>query len=125
VTTMGLLAMQQAPQLVGEGELTRGIAAVGVVLALLALGAWALRRGTFGPLNRKARGLIRVETTVPLGERRSLMVVSVEGRRLLLGLTPVQVSLVTELQRGDAFATTLDRASETERAAPDAQAHHG
>jgi flagellar protein FliO/FliZ len=107
----GLLAMQTAP-LVGDGELTRGVAAVGVVLALLALGAWALRRGAFGALNKKARGLIRIETTVPLGERRSLMVVTVEGRRLLLGLTPVQVSLVTELERGESFDAALDKASQ-------------
>ena len=40
---------------------------------------------------------VRVEATVQLGERRSLMVVTIEGRRLLLGLTPMQVSLVTEL----------------------------
>jgi flagellar biogenesis protein FliO len=40
---------------------------------------------------------VKVEGAVPLGERRALMVVSVEGRRLLLGLTPMSVSLVTEL----------------------------
>ena len=34
---------------------------------------------------------------MPLGERRSLVIVSVEGRRLLLGLTPGQISMVTEL----------------------------
>jgi flagellar biogenesis protein FliO len=33
-----------------------------------------------------------VETAVPLGERRSLVIVSVEGRRILLGLTPGQIS---------------------------------
>ena len=39
---------------------------------------------------RCARGsrAIAVETAVPLGERRSLVIVAVEGRRLLLGLTP-------------------------------------
>jgi flagellar biogenesis protein FliO len=39
-----------------------------------------------------------VETAVALGERRSLVIVSVEGRRLLLGLTPTTMQLVTELQ---------------------------
>jgi flagellar biogenesis protein FliO len=34
---------------------------------------------------------------VALGERRSLVIVSVEGRRLLLGLTPTSMSLVAEL----------------------------
>jgi uncharacterized protein (DUF697 family) len=35
--------------------------------------------------------------------------VAVEGRRLLLGLTPVQVSLVTELRAGQVFDQALDR----------------
>jgi flagellar biogenesis protein FliO len=38
-----------------------------------------------------------IESATPLGERRSLVIVKVEGRRLLLGLTPMNVSLVTEL----------------------------
>jgi flagellar biogenesis protein FliO len=48
---------------------------------------------------------------VPLGERRSLVVVSVEGRRLLLGLTPAQVSLVTELAAAPpaGFQDAVDR----------------
>ena len=50
-------------------------------------------------LHHVSRRSVRVEATVPLGERRSLMVVAIEGRRLLLGLTPMQVSLVTELTR--------------------------
>jgi flagellar protein FliO/FliZ len=106
------LLAQAAPPLPGNGELTRGLAAVGVVLALLAVGAWAMRRGALGAmLQRKARGPVRIETTVPLGDRRSLMVVAVEGRRLLLGLTPVQVSFVTELERGEAFDAALSRAT--------------
>ena len=52
---------------------------------------------------------------MPLGERRSLMVVAVEGRRLLLGLTPMQVSLVTELERGESFDAALSQADERRR----------
>jgi flagellar biogenesis protein FliO len=110
-----LLLAQAAPALSGDGELTRGLAAVGIVMALLAVGALAMRRGALGTvLQRKAKGPIRIEATMPLGERRSLMVVAVEGRRLLLGLTPVQVSLITELQRGEAFDQALSRATGTD-----------
>ncbi len=95
------------------GSILRSLLAILVVLALIALCAWLARRGAFGPLGRKAPGAVRIETAVPLGERRSLMVVSVEGRRLLLGLTPQQVTLVTELDRGGAdFAGSLARATE-------------
>ena len=85
------------PNWPAAGDLTRSLLAIFVVFGLLAVLAWLAKRGTFGGLGRQGRSLVKVEGAVPLGERRSLMVVSVEGRRLLLGLTPMQVSLVTEL----------------------------
>lgn len=76
----------------------QSFAAVLIVLALVGLLAWLARRGNLGSLGRKGR-FIEVETAVPLGERRSLVIVSVEGRRLLLGLTPTHIAMVTELGR--------------------------
>ena len=72
--------------------------AVVLVLGLVATLAWVARRGTFASLQK--RGVVTVETAVPLGDRRSLVVVAVEGRRLLLGLTAAQITMVTELQPG-------------------------
>jgi flagellar biosynthetic protein FliO len=95
---------------IGAG--VRGLAAVFVVLALLALFAWLLRKGAFGALGRRAASPITIETAVPLGERRSVVIVAVEGRRLLLGLAPGQVSMLTELAaRPATFASTLDQAA--------------
>ena len=74
----------------------QSLAAVFVVLGLVAAMAWLVRRGTFAGLHQRSRA-IAVETAVPIGERRSLIIVAVEGRRLLLGLTPTQISMVTEL----------------------------
>lgn len=74
----------------------QSLVAVLLVLALVAALAWLARRGAFNALSKSNRHIV-VETAVPLGERRSLVVVAVEGRRLLLGLTPSQISLVTEL----------------------------
>ena len=78
-----------------------------IVISLAVLGAlaWVLRRGA---VTRRSRLPVSVETAVPLGERRSLVIVAVEGRRLLLGLTPAQVTLVTELQ--PPFSEALDTA---------------
>ena len=73
-----------------------------LVLGLVGALAFLARRGGLGKLGK--RGPIAVETAVPLGERRSLVIVSVEGRRLLLGLTPASVSIVTELQAAAAPA---------------------
>jgi flagellar biosynthetic protein FliO len=90
----------------------RGLVAVCAVLGLLALFAWLLRRGVFGSLGRRGASAITVETAVALGERRSVVIVAVEGRRLLLGLAPGQISMITELQAGGAtFAGALDRAT--------------
>jgi flagellar protein FliO/FliZ len=79
----------------------RSLLAVLVVLGLIALCAWLVRRGALGSLGRKGPSALRIETALPLGDRRSLVLVSVEGRRLLLGLTPQQVTLVTELSTGE------------------------
>ena len=91
-----------------DGELWRSLLAIVVVFGLLGGLAWAARRGRLGFFTRQPSH-VRVETTVPLGERRSLMVVAIEGRRLLLGLTPTQVNLVTELTTAP-FDTALARA---------------
>lgn len=90
----------------------RGILATAFVLGLLGLLAWLLRRGTIRLGAARAAQLVSVETAVSLGERRQLVVVSVEGRRLLLGLTPMQVSFVSELTPAGSpspFNAALDR----------------
>jgi flagellar protein FliO/FliZ len=94
VSLSPLVAVEAAG--LSDGELWRSLLAIVVVFGLLGALAWAARRGRLGFFTRQPSH-VRVEATVPLGERRSLMVVTIEGRRLLLGLTPMQVSLVTEL----------------------------
>ena len=106
-----------------DGELWRSLLAIAVVFGLLGALAWAARRGRLGFFTRQPSH-VRVEATVPLGERRSLMVVAIEGRRLLLGLTPMQVSLVTELTppSPDAASTGFGAASPFEQALGRAEA---
>lgn len=72
--------------------------AVLIVLALVGACAWLLRSG-YLPFRRRAGApKLAVESALPLGDKRSLVVVAVEGRRLLLGVTQAEISLVTELQ---------------------------
>jgi flagellar protein FliO/FliZ len=89
----------------------RAIAGLLIVLGLLFTLAWMARRGKLRFPGARGRALVSVEAAVPLGDRRSLVVVAVEGRRLLLGLTPAQVSLVTELAAAPpvAFQDAVDR----------------
>lgn len=84
-----------AEPLPGDALGLRTFAALAVVGALLALTVWALSRANQA---RRGRQLMAVESALPLGEKRSLVVVTVEGRRLLLGVAPGGVSLVTELR---------------------------
>jgi flagellar protein FliO/FliZ len=104
-----LLALAQAVTPIADPAPISGQAVLTMlaVLGLLGLLAWALRRGTG---LARSRAKVVVETAVPLGDRRSLVIVEVENRRLLLGLTPSQISLVTEL--GPAFAGDLATALE-------------
>ena len=84
------------------------------VLGLLGLWAWFMRRGM---LTKRTNGTVTIETAVSLGERRSLVIVAVEGRRFLIGLTPASVSLVTSLEpRTAGFDHALERASQQETA---------
>jgi len=75
----------------------RTFASLAFVIGLLLFFVWALRRGMFRTGAFGSRSGIVVETAVSLGERRSLVIVAVEGRRLLLGLATGGVSLLTEL----------------------------
>lgn len=86
----------------------RAVAAFLVVGALLVAMVWALNR--WNAERRGTHGLV-VESALSLGEKRSLVIVAVEGRRLLLGVAPGSVSLVGELKPN--FANTLDRSLAT------------
>lgn len=77
--------------------MTNSTLAALIVLALMAAFAWFVRTGRFGRLSARASS-ISIETATSLGERRQLVIVAVEGRRLLLGVTQTEVALVTELQ---------------------------
>lgn len=94
-----------APAALGASGL-RSFLALGVVAALLALTVWGLGRLS---QSRRGRQAINVESAVTLGDKRSLVIVSVEGRRLLVGVAPGGVSLVTELHAsfGETLAESL------------------
>ena len=91
----------------------QSVLGVFIVLGIVAGLAWLARRGAFKTLGRANRP-ITVETAVALGERRSLVIVAVEGRRILLGLTPGQISMVAELAapkpQAGGFEARLDAA---------------
>lgn len=99
-------------QVAASGDEVVGVSGQALMAAVITIGvlavlAWLLRRSNL----RRTGQPVMVESAVPLGERRSLLIVAVEGRRLLLGVTPTQVTLVTELNRPfrDALDETVAR----------------
>jgi flagellar protein FliO/FliZ len=116
--TLFVLALAQAAPAWPESEgfsVVRGVLALAVVVVALAAFVWVLRRGAFGLGGGKRRpGAPAIESAIPLGDRRSLVIVSVEGRRLLLGLSPAQVALLTELEAAPrSFGDALERSVKT------------
>ncbi len=94
----------------GVLELIRVGASLALVAALIVLCGWAMRRANAG----RRRGLLAVEERVPLARGVQLVVVSAQGRRLVLGVAEKHVSLLTELDEpeGADGAVPLADASE-------------
>jgi len=80
----------------------RTLVSLMVVLGLLAGCLWLIRRGGWQG-GRKGPRAVQTETAVGLGDRRQLVIVAGEGRRLPLGLTPMPVGLVTVLSAAGQF----------------------
>ncbi len=93
-----VLALQDPGGLAGFEGSWRSLTALLIVFGLLALLAWLARRGSLpGAFTRRTTTAMRIEGALPLGDRRSLVVVDVEGRRLVIGMSPASVSLIAEL----------------------------
>ena len=75
----------------------RAFGSLVAVLGLLGLLVWALRRGSLKLSRFAPKGAIAIETAMSLGERRSIAIVGVDGRRLLIGLTPTTISFLSDL----------------------------
>lgn len=75
----------------------RTVLSLVAVLALLAGLVWMLRRGSIRLSALAPRGTISIETATAIGDRRQLAIVSVEGRRVLVGMTPTAISFITDL----------------------------
>ena len=81
------------------GDYATGVLLVFGLLAVLALAArWMQSRNAFG------RGGMRVLSSIGLGGKERLMVVDVEGKRLLIGVAPGGVNLIHTLHEPVASA---------------------
>lgn len=70
----------------------------GVVLAVLGVGVFfVLRRGGWRRVMNRSEGRLKVNETRMLGNRQFLMVVEYEASRLLVGVSPGRIELLTPL----------------------------
>ncbi len=85
---------------------------VALVLGLLFAAAVAVRRwgGALGRVSSARRNMHIVES-LPVGPQRLLLVVEVEGRRLLIGATPQTFTLLTELESKENRGPKEERSS--------------
>lgn len=104
------VAMEPHASSLGQSSFSWGgyMQAVGILFLLLAvlwIAVWLVRRyGKFNFLPRPGalpRGALLMEAQLPLGPRKGLMVVRFLNRRLLLGVTDQQITLLTEEQAQD------------------------
>ncbi len=79
-----------------------------LVIALILLSAWLARHKRAGS---SAAHSLRVRAQLALGLREKLVIVQVDGRRLLLGLTPGRIQLLTELAAADEQEATDEAVS--------------
>jgi len=91
-------------------QILEAVAGLALVLALIVVLGWAVRR--FAHLPGAGKGLIRVLGGVTLGSRERAVIVAVDGTRLLLGVAPGQVRMLhvlpPEEPAGGSFAAELD-----------------
>lgn len=82
------------------GSYVQALGIMCFLLAALWFAVWAIRRyGKFNFLPRPGalpKGALVMEAQMPLGPRKGLMVVRFMDRRLLLGVTEHQITLLTE-----------------------------
>ena len=118
VTVAEATATSAAPTGAGplpvEGKTLLGaLLVVGGLLAALPFVARRLTSAT------KGRGSIEIVESRPLAGRKALLIVEVDGRRMLLGSTEAGLSLLTELSAGKRpFAATLQAELGTALATP-------
>ena len=75
----------------------RMLLSLGAIVAVIALIAWCARRFGLAPTARQGReDSVRILSRTALDARKSVAVLSVRGRVLVVGVTPSEISLLTE-----------------------------
>jgi len=89
----------------GWMPVVRMLSALLIVLGIMGLLTFLIKRYYPGVKRRKGSGFdIRVLGTVYVGSKRSIAVIGVGGRKLVVGMTPSSMTLLTSFDEGDSHA---------------------
>ncbi len=110
----GVKTLPQATDMTGAWLQMAGMLCL--LVAVMLVGFWALRRfGRRAGLGLFGSGELKIEGTMGLGPKKSIVVVRFLNKRLVLGVTDASINLLTELDTDDDdarkdFGKTLDQA---------------
>lgn len=117
LASVAVATASATPQVSAGAALARTAGSLLVILLLIIGLAWLARRLPLARGNSAAS--VRAESGLRLGARERLVIVNVEGRRLLLGVASGRIELLTELaaetEETNTFNAALDAAIETRK----------
>jgi flagellar protein FliO/FliZ len=95
----GAPAAAQAPSSVSDGSMLQVMLGLGLVLAIMAGGAWLLRR--FGAMPRGGAGAIKVIGGSAVGQRERVVLIEVNDTWLVVGVAPGHVTALHSMPKGE------------------------
>ena len=85
------------------------VLALGIVLSLLFAAVFLFKKFFGGKIGLAGKGQqIRVITSTYLGPKKSIAVVDVSGERIVVGVTPTHITMLTRLRNDDEFKDILN-----------------
>lgn len=82
-----------------EADVLRMVASLALIVVIILGGAWLLRRA--GLLRTGASQGLKIIGAQSLGARSSVVIVQVDDARLVVGVTPQQITLLHTMPPGD------------------------
>ena len=94
------------------GSFTSMIGGLIVVLALIFVLAYVVRRFNLSP---STNNVLKTVAVTPLGQKEKVVLMEVNGKQYLLGVTPQQISLIDKIEdplevKAESFASKLRQA---------------
>ncbi|QLK62410.1 flagellar biosynthetic protein FliO [Enterobacteriaceae bacterium Kacie_13] len=73
--------------------------ALALILMIIAVCAWVARRTGFAQRLPKGNQILSVVASHSMGQRERVVVIDMEGKRLLLGVTPTQINCLATFDK--------------------------